>query len=78
MNVCDLVTVQGKMQAIEKKFKFTMDFFCEDWRVSWKQQPVAFITHFYDLLEAVESARKDKARIEKVGGVIYKVGCLLR
>jgi hypothetical protein len=59
--------MQSKMDGAIRAFKFTVEYFCEDAALGWKQQPAAFIAHFADLLESIEAARKDTGRVAKVG-----------
>lgn len=67
-----LGAMQHKMDDAIRQFRFTVEYFCEDAALGWKQQPAAFIAHFSDLLEAIEAARKDTGRVAKVcGGVVF-------
>jgi hypothetical protein len=63
------ISLQAKMDAVIQQFRWTAEFFCEDVTGRWKEQPAAFIMHFHDLLEAIEAAKKDSARLAKVGVV---------
>jgi hypothetical protein len=61
-------SMQRKVDGVIQQFRWTVEYYAEDVNAPgyWKQQPVAFITHFLDLLEAIEATRKDTARVAKV------------
>eukprot|EP00879_Flechtneria_rotunda_P014448 GHRR01015097.1.p1 GENE.GHRR01015097.1~~GHRR01015097.1.p1 ORF type:complete len:761 (+),score=378.38 GHRR01015097.1:1030-3312(+) len=64
--------VQQNLDDIIKKFRWTAEYYCEDVKQTWKLQPVAFLTHFLELLDSIASTRKDEGRLKRVDAVLQQ------
>eukprot|EP00775_Hariotina_reticulata_P009230 gene9230-9395_t len=63
--------LQQQLEDAMTKFKWTAEYYCEDVdRHTWKQQPVAFLTHFLDLLDGLVATQKDTARVARVTAML--------
>jgi hypothetical protein len=63
--------LQQQLDHAVTKFKWTAEYYCEDVeRHTWKQQPVAFLTHFLDLLDGLVATQKDSARVARVTAML--------
>lgn len=63
--------MQQELEDLITKFRWTAEYYCEDVeKQAWKQQPVAFLTHFLDLLDSLVATQKDKGRVARVTTIL--------
>ncbi|WIA08831.1 hypothetical protein OEZ85_008252 [Tetradesmus obliquus] len=63
--------LQRQLEDVITKFRWIAEYYSEDVKgQAWKQQPVSFLTHFLELLDAIASTMKDSGRLARVTAML--------